>query len=228
MIESEGMSVPISKLTWEQAMILLYHYNEGRKQRDRRVSWDAMVAHCREKHGFAAYDAGTKLREEGNPTLLQFDPRQPLSNHHWLPRGVFNDPRPLFEAINAAEKAAGRPLTPMPDIHETVGVALAIPAEQAESRGRIQIGDIIAQPDGTVVRVIEGKDGAPALERVRMVADEPRQAPAPASATATAPEPEPAPTAAAAPGKRAAAEKPPAASKRSVAGPAGGRRHNVG
>lgn len=155
-----------SDLTWEKAMVLLHHYEVGRKTNDRMVRWREMIDAIYTQHGFQAFDAATELRENDSPTLLLFEPGKPHSERHRLPETCFRDPVPLFAAINDAErrhneryealhekyrndKAAGKKvsepaikkvlLTQMPSQEDTAGLGLtqAQPATAAMREGDV-------------------------------------------------------------------------------------------
>lgn len=174
--------VSYPELTWEQAMVLLYHYEAGKGSRTRLVQWKEMCDGVYMKHGFVAYGAASELRDNDSISLLLFEPGKPHIEQHRLPEGCFRDHVRFFEAINAAERrhnarndeakieyakavADGKkldpqnlryvPITPMPNINETVGVALGDSSMGAQSPPQYTEGSIVQTPSGPceIIRV---------------------------------------------------------------------------
>lgn len=172
LIDAPVLSYP--DLTWEQAMVLLYHFEEGRKLRDRFVPWREMIDAMHKRHGFAAFGAGTYLRDTCNPPWLIFEKGKPLTDKHRLPELCFRDVDSLFAAINAAEAKAKKPLTPKPDASEP-GTH-----QTAEHVYGLKIGSIVSTPSGPA-QIVAGADGLPQIRLLAIVkeADAKPQAPEP-------------------------------------------------
>lgn len=187
-----------TQLTWQDAMVLLYYYEQGRKSRTRMVPYREMVGNIHARYGFQAFHSADKLASAVSPILLRSDPEKPGSDQYRLPEICFRDPGPLFDCINAAERrhneaveneqkaiAEARanpktkampeailspvPITPKPGIGESIGVPLA--GETAPSfGGQIAIGSIVQTERGPAT-VVVGPDGAPALRPLGFMAD---------------------------------------------------------
>ncbi|MCC6952439.1 MAG: hypothetical protein IT433_13475 [Phycisphaerales bacterium] len=176
-------------MTWQQAMIVLYHYEQGKGTSTRQVSWRTMCEAMYEKHGFVAFDAGTTLREMENPLLL-FDPERPMIEHHRLPEGCFRDPRAMYEAVQQAERrhnrlvdeahakykamlAAGKkvdePTTPKVTITPLPGDdELDVAGAYGRQGGGLKIGALV-ESGGAMCEIVAGPDGKPALRRLSLV-----------------------------------------------------------
>lgn len=165
-------------LTWEQAMVLLYHFREGKKTNTHWVRWANAERDIRSQFGFSFYEAADKLIESFDPPLLLYEADKREKNQHRLPRYFFRNPKPLFDAINAAENrhnaavdkyeaasAADRklmrnpgkrvPITP----HEA-GRAFSstAPTAPAPAAPTLNVGDLISTPQGPA-RVVMGDNG---------------------------------------------------------------------
>lgn len=174
LIDAPVLSYP--DMSWEQAMVLLYHFEEGRKVRDRFVAWREMIDAMHKRHGFAAFGAGTYLRDVCNPPLLIFEKGKPLTDRHRIPELCFRDVDGFFAAINAAEAKAKKPLTPKPDESEP-GTH-----HTAEHVYGLKIGAIVSTPSGPA-QIVADADGLPQIRLLTIIkdADAKPKAPEPAA-----------------------------------------------
>lgn len=154
---SETQVFTIPDLTLSQARVLDYHYHEGRMKRDRMVNFKTMVETLEARHNCGFWADATKLRDKFDPPMLLYEDGKPLLNAHRIHETFFRDPKPLYEAINAAERKAQVTLTPCPDVEGSVGVAMAQPSQTAGPS--YKPGDVILQPDGSLAELCRGPKG---------------------------------------------------------------------
>jgi len=182
-------------LSWEQAMVLLYHFEQGKDTADRMVRWQPMVSAMYDRHGFVAYDAASSLRSMESPLLL-FEPNKPHSETHRLPEACFRDQAAFFRAINEAEHAhnamvaekkakhaddeqKGKKLDPfaLKTVPITPMVLQAVKPTghdyaAAQAPATLRIGDVISGPGGVPCEIVADKDGRPAMRPLGMAMDE--------------------------------------------------------
>lgn len=158
LVDAQAISFPT--LTWQHAMVLLYHHEEGRRTRDRMVSWGAMIQAMHDRHGFTAFDAATFLRDKAQPPLLLYERGKFAANVHRLPEICFRDPVPLFDAINAVCRDTGKPEHPIPSSVETLGYGGG--GQQAQGASGYGYGSIVPTPNGPA-EIVRGEDGRPAF-----------------------------------------------------------------
>lgn len=157
--------------TWQQAMITLYHFMEGRKTTDRFVDWLKMIDAMHERYKFSAFHAASELRDDFDPPVLQFRKGKPEEDKHRLDERFFRDPRGLFKAINDAERVEGikeKDWAKIPDITETAGLLLAQSGAQAPSAPALKIGDIVPMEGGGHGRITE-ENGEIVVKPLRIV-----------------------------------------------------------
>lgn len=159
---ARAVPVNIPELNLNKARVLAYWWEEGAKKPDRKVKFDDALKDLEKRYNCAFWHDAQALRDTGTPELLRYEPFRAEDNLLFLEETHFINPKPLWDAINAAEKAAGLKPTPIPGKAVKGSAPDVGPLEAAPTH---KVGDTIMQ-GGVLHQLVEDQGGKLMLEPI--------------------------------------------------------------